>query len=101
VLFLHTEVSAAVLDESIVLNERVGIDEKINTLAGSELATSMLSINALLATTKLGLGLKLRELIRESLRRSSEVPLLLLSRGRSGTRSSNTLNRKRFTLGML
>ena len=53
-LFLHVEIGAAVSEEHVELFERTLVDEKSDTLTGSQFALLMLFVDALLATAHFG-----------------------------------------------
>ncbi len=53
---VHAEVAAAVGDEGVDLDERAGVEEQLDALAGGELARRVLLVDALLAAAQLGRG---------------------------------------------
>ena len=53
---LHAEIGRAVLDEHVELLEGAPVEQKLDALAGGELAAAVLRLDALLAAAEAGLG---------------------------------------------
>ena len=68
VLLLHSKVHATVSLQLVVLAEGALIDQKLDSLASSQLAALVLTINALLASSDEGLVASLSETLSEGLR---------------------------------